>query len=209
MKFMDYVKATTIEEKALEYQNKGYEVVMSPIDVSFPFETRPQDYDIVATKGDYKVAIEVIARAKLGREVMRIAKLRRQAKKEGFDDFRLVVVDPPRQIPVNVEGIEPKLRQYMIENLPQELAELPNHPDVLPDGVQVLKVTSITIDSIAIQVGGMRVAGRGTVIVNIYYKQDDERFWEDDDFPFNFDVELDRQLNLTRVHDITVNSKHF
>lgn len=206
MKFMDYVKATTIEEKALEYQNKGYEVVMSPIDVSFPFETRPQDYDIVATKGDYKVAIEVIARAKLGREVMRIAKLRRQAKKEGFDDFRLVVVDPPRQIPVNVEGIEPKLRQYMIENLPQELAELPNHPDVLPDGVQVLKVTSITIDSIAIQVGGMRVAGRGTVIVNIYYKQDDERFWEDDDFPFNFDVELDRQLNLTHVHDIRVNT---
>ncbi len=202
MKFMDYVKATTIEEKALEYQKRGYKVVMSPIDVSFPFETRTQNYDIVATKGDYRVAIEVIARAKLGREVMRIAKLRRQAKKEGFDHFRLVVVDPPRQIPVNVEGLEQKLRQYMIENLPQELAELPNDPEVLPDGVQVVSVESITIDSIAIQVGGIRVAGRGTVIVDVYDKQDDEGFWEDEDLPFNFDVELDRQLNLTRVHDI-------
>jgi len=59
MKFMDYVQATTIEKKALEYQKRGYKVVMSPIDVSYPFETRPQSYDVVATKGDHKIAFEV------------------------------------------------------------------------------------------------------------------------------------------------------
>ena len=95
---MDYFKATTIEETALEYQKRGgyascggYKIVMSPIDVSYPFETRPQSYDVVATKGDHKIAVEVVAFPKLAQEVRKIAELRQQARKEGFDEFRLVM----------------------------------------------------------------------------------------------------------------------
>ena len=84
MKFMDYVKATTIEEKALHYQDKGYDVVVSPIDVSYPFETKVQPYDLIAIKGDHKIAFEVIAFPRLAQEVIRIGELRYQAQQEGF-----------------------------------------------------------------------------------------------------------------------------
>ena len=201
MKFMDYFKAKVIEETALEYQNKGYKIVVSPIDVTAPFETKPQSYDIVAIKGKRKIAVEVIAFPKLAQEVTRIADLRQQAKQEGFE-FRLVVVREPRQFPVNVEGIEQEVCNYLAENITPELAEL-------SDGVRVLNVERVTIDKISIAVDRIRVVGHGLVIMDIYYNEDGERFWEDDDFSLKFDVELDRTLKLKHVHKIEANTWHF
>jgi hypothetical protein len=202
MKFMDYVKATTIEERALEYQNKGYKVLVSPIDVSFPFETRAQSYDIVAKKDGRKTAIEVVRWPKLGQEARKIAERRRQALKEGFDEFRLVVVREPRQIPVKVEGIEQELLNYLKLNMLDELAQL-------SDQVRVLNVETVTIDSISITATASRVVGHGFVIVDIYYNEDGERFWEDDYFPLNFEVELDHSLHLKRVHEIVADTSSF
>ncbi|MGB0387338.1 MAG: hypothetical protein ACPGWR_21165 [Ardenticatenaceae bacterium] len=202
MKFMDYFKATTIEETALEYQKRGYKVVMSPIDVSYPFETGPQSYDVVATKGEHKIAIEVVAFPKLAQEVTKIAQLRQQARKEGFDEFRLVVVREPREFPVHVEGIEQELSAYLIENITDELAQL-------SDQVRVLTVKRVTIDSFSITVDRIRVAGDGIVTVDIYYNEDGERFWEDDSFPLYFDVELDKSLKLKHIHKMEADTWHF
>ncbi|MGB0387963.1 MAG: hypothetical protein ACPGWR_24365 [Ardenticatenaceae bacterium] len=202
MKFMDYVKATTIEETALEYQNKGYKVIVSPIDVSYSFETKPQSYDLIATKGERKIAFEVVAFPKLAQEVRKIAELRLQARSEGFDEFRVVVVREPRQYPVNIKGIEQELSHYLVENITPELAEL-------SDQVRTKTVKRVTIDSFSITVDGIRVAGHGIVIVDIYYNEDGERFWEDDDFPLYFDVELDHRLKLKHVHKIEASTWHF
>jgi hypothetical protein len=202
MKFMDYVKASTIEETALAYQKRGYDVVMSPIDVSYPFESKEQSYDIIALKGEHKIAFEVIAFAKLAKEVMRIAELRRQAKREGFDDFRLVVVREPRQIPLQIEQFEQQLATYLFENMPPEVA-------ALSDDVRVKEVEKLTFDKISLTPSGSRVAGKGLIIIDIYYDEDGERFWEDDDFPFTFDVELDKRLKLKSVHQIEVDTRHF
>jgi hypothetical protein len=202
MKFMEYVKATRIENLAANYQQRGYDVVVSPIDVSYPFETKAQDYDMVAIKDEHKIAIEVIAFPKLGREAARIALLRRQALKEGFDEFRMVVVRKPRQFPVRVEAIEQTLSHYLSRNMPEELTSL-------TDGIRVKLVKSVTIDSISIKKEHIRVVGDGILIADIYYSLDGERFWEDDDFPLYFDVELDHRLNIKHVHNIDINTSYF
>ena len=201
MKFMDYVKATAIEEKALHYQNKGYEVVVAPIDVSYPFETKPQPYDLIAIKGDHKIAFEVVAFPKLAQEVTKIGELRYQARQEGFE-FRLVVVREPRQFPVNVQGIEQELSAYLAENITDELAKL-------SDAVRVKTVKKVTIDSFSITLDGIKVAGNGILIMDIYYNEDGERFWEDDDFPLYFDVELDQALKIKHVHKMEADTWHF
>ena len=202
MKFMDYVKAVRIEEQALEYQKRGYKVVLAPIDVSYPFETRPQSYDIVAIKDDHKLAYRVIAFPKLGREVRKIAALRQQAYSEGFDEFRLVVVREPRQFPITVQGIEEELTTYLRENMLSELV-------ALSDEVRVKLVKKVTISSISLKPEGYRVAGDGLLIMDIYYNEEGERFWEDDDFPLDFFVTVDHQLKLKQVHEIAVDTSHF
>ncbi len=202
MKFEQYVRATYIEKTAAAYQAKGYHVVISPIDVSYPFEARRQSYDIVGTKEGKQIAIEVVAWPKLAQEGKQIALLRQQAKKEGFDEFRLVVVREPRQIPVNVEGIGQELLSHLQENLLDELAKL-------SDGVRVINVEKIKIDSISIKPSGIRAAGEGLVIVDIHYDLDGDRFWEDDYFPLQFDVELDQQLHLKCVHELVADTSSF
>ena len=107
------------------------------------------------------------------------------------------------QFPVHVEGIEQELSTYLIENITNELAEL-------SDQVRVLTVKRVTIDSFSITLDRIRVAGDGIVTVDIYYNEDyDARFWEDDNFPLYFDVELDKSLKLKHVHKMEADTWHF
>lgn len=202
MKLMAYAKAKAVEGWAADYEKRGFRVVLSPIDMSFPFETRKQPYSIVATKEDHRVAIEVIAFPRLGREAMRIAKLRLQAYEEGFDDFRLIVVREPKMIPMSVEELEQTLSDYMIRETPDEVI-------ALSDEVRVKFVKHVTVEDMSIHRKYILVRGSGTVIVDIYYDQEGERFWEDDDFSFMFDVMLDHDLKLIQVHQIEVDTSPF
>lgn len=202
MKFEQYVKATYIEKSAAEYEEQGYKVQISPIDLSYPFETRPQSVDIVGTKDGHKLAVQVVAWAKLAQSAKKIALLRQQAYAEGFDEFRLVVARKPRQLSANVEGIEQELCTYLQENLLDELAALPQE-------VRVINVEKVKIDVISIRSSRIRVAGDGLLIVDIYYDLDGEQFWEDDYFALKFDVELDHQLRLKCIHQIVADTSSF
>ena len=199
MKFEQYVKATYIEKTAAEYEEQGYKVQISPIDLSYPYETRPQSVDIVGTKEGHKLAVQVVAWPKLAQHAKKIALLRQQAYAEGFDEFRLVVVREPRQIAVNVEGIEQELLTYLQKNGLNELT-------ALPQKVRIINVERVKIDSISIRSSSIRVAGDGLLIVDMHVDLDGEQFWEDDYFSLKFDVELDHQLHLKCVHQIVANT---
>ena len=202
MKFEQYIKATYIEKTAAEYEEQGYKVQISPIDLSYPYETQPQSVDIVGTKDGHKLAVEVVAWAKLGQDAKKIALLRQQAYAEGFDEFQLVVVRSPRQISANVEGIEQELCTYLQENLLDELAALTQE-------VRVINVEKVKIDVISIDSSTIRVAGNGLLIVDIYYDLDGDRFWEDDYFALKFDVELDHELHLKSIHQLVADTSSF
>lgn len=197
MNVLQYIEMAKTEELASEYKTKGYEVFVSP------FDNEPK-YDLIAMKGGRKLAIEVVARSKLRQESKKIGQLRQKARKEGFDRFRLAVVSPPREIPVEVEGLQQKVFNYLVANTPDKLTELSSH-------VRVKSLTQVDVDSISITGRGIRVAGNGVVVVEL---EDDDQIEDGfdgdiEDFPLSFDVELDHNLRIKAVHDIAADTSSF
>lgn len=197
MNALQYLETAKTEAIAAEYKTKGYDVFVSP------FDSEPK-YDLIAIKGRRKLAIEVVAHSNLRRESEKISKLRQKARKEGFDEFRLAVVSPPREIPVEVEGLQQKLFDYLAANVPTELAQLASH-------VRVKSLTQVDVDSISITARRIRVAGNGVVVVQLEDDDEIEDGFDGDieDFPLNFDIELDHNLQINVVHDIIADTEGF
>lgn len=179
---IEYLEAARVRDVAIELAQQGYAVRVAT-------ENPAQPYDIVATKPGKRVAIQVKARSTLGAET---ARLRKQAVEEGYDEFRLVLVNPPREIDVEVTALADKLHHYLLENVPKEI-------DALSSRTCITGVGDLEIGSVKIQPGKVRVVGSGAVEVLLECGGGSERDgteWETD-FPLEFDVTLDQDLAIT------------
>ena len=94
--------AVTLVEVASQLRGEGYEVTISPTGAD-------EGYDIVASKGDKKLAVEVKVNSQLRDSAASIKTLRRRAIEHGYDEFRLVVVNPPREVKISIEKLEEEL----------------------------------------------------------------------------------------------------
>ncbi|MDQ3815141.1 MAG: hypothetical protein M3347_14525 [Armatimonadota bacterium] len=192
MSATQYLEAAKIEELAAQLQREGYEVV-APAD----------EYDLVAMKGDEKLAFIVKAKTSLPLETGKINHLRRRAQERGYNGFRLIVVNPPHEATITIDHLDENLLAYLSNHIPDELARLaPN--------VSIENVTALTIDLVQAQAGtpGLRVAGDG--VVEVSWRRNGNGESENWDFPFFFDVELDRSLQLATVRKLTVDtSSHY
>ncbi|MGB0386862.1 MAG: hypothetical protein ACPGWR_18770 [Ardenticatenaceae bacterium] len=197
MNALQYLELAKTESIASEYKRKGYEVFVSP------FDSEPK-YDLIAMKGKRKLAIEVVAHSNLRQESEKISTLRQKARQEGFDEFRLAVVSPPREIPVEVEGLQHKVFDYLATNVPTELSQLSSR-------TRVKSLTQVDVDSISITTRRIRVAGNGVVVVELEDDDEIEDGFDGDieDFPLNFDIELDHHLQIKEVHDLVADTEGF
>jgi len=188
-----YLVLAKIEEVASKLRADGYDV------------TVPDDpFDLVAAKAGKKVALEVIARAELRDEAKSIQKLRERARSAGFDEFRLVVVAPPKQTSVTIQGFEQQLSDHLVSNLPPEL-------DALSTGTVVLDVTDTELDSVEVAPEGVRVSGMGVVEVELNYGGGAQRdgLSQHTDFPIDFDVRLTPDLRIEQVDRVEVDTSSF
>jgi len=191
-----YLQAAKIEEVASRLEAEGYRVVVGP-------SGQDHGYDLVAERGAEKLAIEVKDRASLKRFAAEISHLRRRARDRGYD-FRLVVVNPPSEVKVEVAGIREELRNHLIDELPHEL-------DALSTNTRVKDVSGVEIDSIQVTTEGVRVKGDAVVEIELEYDGGEARdglSW-DTDFPFSFDVLLGRDLHIEQAYDIQVDTSSF
>lgn len=118
-----YLEAAKIEELISELRVQGY-------DIRAPAETKGAHFDLLATRGEEVLAIEVKARTELKASAKQIEESRRRAAELGFTEYRLVVVNPPRAVEVDVHGLDEALARYMFESIPSELEEISS-----PNGV--------------------------------------------------------------------------
>jgi Predicted pPIWI-associating nuclease/REase_AHJR-like len=192
----EYLEAAKGEEVAQQLAAQGYDVVIGP-------NGPEHGYDLIATKGSEKLAIEVVLRHDLGVAKERIQRLRKQAHAQGYE-FRLVVASPPHEVAVDVEGLGTELLDHMISRLPNDLDKLPPRP--VPIGV-----TRIEIDRIQVAASNIRVVGSGIVEAELHYDRGKARDGATvkTDFPFTFDVALDRDLHLEHVEAIHVDTSSF
>lgn len=193
----EYLEAAKIEEVAKDLEAAGYTVVRHVHEGDIV-------YDLVAAKDDRKVVYEVQAGSQLGKSAGTIRRLREQARERGYDEFRLVVVNPPRERVVEIPGLDGIFFDHMVNNIPQELDMLSSH--TLLEGVSQLDINAITVEA-----AGIRVVGSGVVDVELEYgggREPDGLSWETD-FPFAFDVLLNHALEVEEVYELRIDTSSF
>jgi len=115
----------------------------------------------------------------------------RTALASGFDEFRLVVVNPPHETRIDVPGLDDQLLLFLGENGSTEL-------DALPGVTRVEDVSYVDIDAVELTTDGTRLVGRGVVSIELEQGGGADRdgvTWETD-FPFTFDVALSHDLRI-------------
>jgi len=177
-----YLEESKIDELVRQLKQQGYEVERPPHNKKF---------DLVAVKGERRIAFEVKARPADHATVKGIARRRTAAFASGFDEFRLVVVNPPHETRIDVPGLNNQLLRFLGEH---RIAEL----DGLPGATRAEGVTYVDIDKVELTPDGARLVGSGIVSVEIQQDSGEEerrQTWEMD-FPFTFDVMLGHDLRI-------------
>jgi hypothetical protein len=219
-----YLEWAQLEQLANQFQRDGYNVTVRPL-----ADEGDGGYDLVAAKPGKRIAVEVKANSELGTSAHQIKELRRKAFDEGFDEFRLVVANPPHETDVRIEGLERKLASYMGNDLPQELRDITG-----TDAVRATAAKGVEINSLEVSLDSIRVAGSGVVSVEISFsnappdpsaefdrgdlgyasgspilgdEQDAPWVGWVADLPFSFDVELNRALEIVRANTLAVDTR--
>ncbi|MCG8348536.1 MAG: hypothetical protein MI924_12265 [Chloroflexales bacterium] len=122
-------------------------------------------YDIIATKDRKRIAVEVKARSHLRNSAGLIRELREHATRQGYDEFRLVVVNPPREQTIEIDNFVSILYEYMVH---VSFSKLQN----LAVRSFIENVSDIEIDSIEVNVDGVHVCGTGLTSVLLEYGDD-------------------------------------
>jgi len=193
----DYLEAEKIEELAEDLRRSGYRVEREA-------RLGNQQFDLLAQRDGERVVVEVKARSRLKESVEQLARLRAAARKAGIDVFRLVVVNPPREVDVTIEGLDWELTNYLNEHLPGEL-------DEISSGTIVEGVSDIEIDLADIKRDGMHVRGRASVDVQLNYGGGVERdgLTETAIFPLIFDINLGPDWKLEEANELHVDVDSF
>lgn len=212
---LEYLK---VKEVASQLRAEGYAVTESPSGID-------EGFDIVATKDDKKLAVEVKISSRMQASAENIKNLRKRALEQGFDEFRLILINPPREVKVSIEKLEEELFGYMTGNLPAILRNLPLL-DAIPEiiDVDLTGIGDISIHSINVAVEGVRVIGDGVAEIVIEYRETKRdpflsagfppqkhkvpRGWRTD-LPFTFDVSLDHDLRISKIQRVEIDTSSF
>jgi len=192
---LDYLEADEIDQLAARLQRQGY-----TIEREYP--SGQYRIDLVASKPNERIAFEVKARPHLRAAQEQLRHLREATTREGFTDFRLVVVSPPRKTRVAVEGLDRQLLQYLMDHIPGPLQNLATNP-------RIEWVSNLEIGSIDVAREGIELAGTGVVEVTLEFGDSRDPAVSPDAFPFRFRARLGHDLRLESVEELEVDVSGF
>src|SRR5437764_14497637 len=105
-----YLEESKIDELTDQLQQEGYEVERSP-------RYDGIEFDLVARKDNRAVVFAVKAVSADAESVLaEINKAREEAFAHGFDEFRVVVVNPPHETKVDIPGFSEQLLAFIGEH---------------------------------------------------------------------------------------------
>jgi Holliday junction resolvase len=189
----DYLEQATVEELAADLEGRGYRVEReAPLG--------DQRVDILAERGEERVAIEVKARSRLAESTLEVERLREAALSAGLSGFRVVVAVPPHAVDVTVDNLRSELLDYFVKN------ETSSTREALASVTQFDDVIDLVIESVELHPARIHVRGRAYLDVRIddgLGDADGEAF-AIDSLPFTFDLDLDPDLKIVQMHDLEV-----
>jgi len=183
-----------IEEAATKYISEGYEVTKdAPIG--------NMRADLIARKGDNLIVVEFKMGNWPAQRTDEVRQIRNEVVHRLGGKFNLVVVAPPKEKDIEIEGIEDVLYNIFLENL-GELDELSTH-------THVEEVSDVTITSINIEQNQTQVQGEGIVSVELNWGSSSDRTSDEgatsyDSFSFDFSIILDKDLKPIEIEHLKV-----
>jgi Predicted pPIWI-associating nuclease len=182
------------QEIVSQLEAEGYKVVdaQSGPDIGF---------DLMATKGQKKLAVEIKSSTRLPDAAEEIKSLRERALEMGLDEFRVILVSPPRQRDVEIDGLDERLLAALSEDVPQELHDLA--PNII-----IEDISDLDIESLEVTEDVLRVKGDAVIDTLLEYGGGEEKDGMNvtASLPFTFDIELDHDLSIEKVHKIKIDT---
>ena len=196
MNAVQYLEASKLDELVERLTSEGYSIQQS-------HEPGNTGYDIIASKNGKRIAITVKARSALRKSAQDLAGLRERALHDGFDEYRVVVVNPPRDKQIAVEGLPQTLNNYLrSQGVPEPILKLSSHSRI--DGINDLEV-----DALEASHDEFHVRGNGIVDVELGRGEGRDAISTKTDFPFIFDVVLGPHLELIKVNSLDIDTSSF
>jgi len=158
-------------------------------------------YDLVAEKGAERIAYEVRVPPVSADGIEQLRADRARSLKEGYTEFRTVIASRPKPVIVDVDGLDQALFAALANDPPSELLDL-------GPCCRVEDVADVEIEEAEVTRDGVRVAGNGTVGVDLEYGGGVEKdgMTTYAVFPFSFVVRLDRDLAFVEWEEIVVDT---
>jgi Holliday junction resolvase len=184
-------EAAALDQLSRQLRSEGY-------DIEREVAVGRHKVDLIARRGNEAIVYEVKAPGRDGGRdwASAAAQVREYARSLGAR-FHLVVVRPPREVQIEVEGIEQALETAMRDSMPPELEELSSR-------TSVNDVTGVDVTSISVQDDKIQVEGDGTVVALL--RSGDDDLVSTESFPFEFRAVLDRANQITELTDVHVDT---
>jgi len=194
--YLRYLESAKQAEVAEQLRQQGFVVEANS-------KIGDSEFDLVARKGPEGIAYEFKSGQSARTSRQALDRLQRVAKQAGLE-FRIVVVTPPARVQVEVERLADDLQDYMINT------SFPDALDSLSTHTRIGGVADIEISEIYVGNGNIRVAGTGSVEVELKYGSDsDDVPSSSDAFPFSFQVVLSSDGRLHSVEELEVDTTSF
>ncbi|MEM6845519.1 MAG: hypothetical protein AAF632_25115 [Bacteroidota bacterium] len=193
-KLSEVYERTALEEVAEKYRNEGYEVTL---------ESQIGEFwvDMMVKKGNEVILIEAINFRESLRQnedrKRRMKQLRKAAKEIPGAKTRLVLIAPPENKRIQIEGIEKKLTEYFTRNFPSELSNLASR-------VRMGNVTDIEIQTLETSSEGMRITGYASISVDLDYESERVEMYES--FPVEFDITLNSSQEVEKASKFLIDT---
>jgi hypothetical protein len=179
----DYLEAAEIERLTNELTAQGYEIVSQSPD--------EPHFDLLASRSGKTIAFTVKAASRLAQEASHIRQLSNHAIARGYADFRLSVVNPPREKMVEIENLDELLTSY-IQSL--------NSADVVdfPGRVVLGCVSGVQVDALRVKTDKIVVEGSASVDADLYHTEDTAGYAVSLGlrFPFFFTLTLSHDMHI-------------
>ena len=192
----DYLEAAKLEELAVDLERRGYRVARDA-------QVGDQFVDLLAERGEERLAFEIKARSRLQASTQDVVQLREAARDAGLTELRLIVVNPPHAVDVSIEDLHSELLRYFSEN------ELPKELLALSPGARVEGVSDIDTESVEIRRARIHVRGRATADIEFNDARGGVRdgLTASDSFQFSFDLELGPDLRIAQMKHLSIDTE--
>ena len=190
----DYLEEAAIEDLAADLEERGFRVAReAPLG--------DQRVDILAERDGERRAYTVKARSRLGETTQEVERLRRAARQARLDGFIVVVATPPHKVDVTIDNLRSELLNHFVEH--DVAARLDGPPVMIFEDV-----VDIVIEAIDVHPARVRVRGKAYIDVQVDEGPgpDGDESFAIDSYPFTFDVDLDPDLKIVELHDLSVNT---